>query len=110
MNHLPKRRRAGKLKRETCLIKRSAGRKLPGGEPPSALLRKFWFDTANGEPDSLLHAVHAYGADRILFGSDFPYWLGPSYDHAVHYLELAGLDERELRLIRSENARVLFDL
>ena len=70
-------------------------------------LRKFWYDTANGEPESLAHAVHAYGADRVLFGSDFPYWLGPSYDHAVCYLELAGLTERELQQIRGENARAV---
>jgi aminocarboxymuconate-semialdehyde decarboxylase len=89
-------------------IDKSAARRLPGGDPPSLQLRKFWYDTANGEPESLLHAVHAYGADRVLFGSDFPYWLGPSYDHAVHYLEIAGLDEAELRMIRSENARALF--
>lgn len=89
-------------------IDKGAAGRAGGGEPPSVQLRKFWYDSANGEPDSLAHAVHAYGADRVLFGSDFPYWRGPSYDHAVKYLELAGLDERELRLIRSENARALF--
>lgn len=89
-------------------IDRSAGNKMPGGDPPSVQYRKFWYDSANGEPESLLHAVHAYGADHVLFGSDFPYWTGPSYERAVHYLELAGLSERELQAIRSENARALF--
>jgi predicted TIM-barrel fold metal-dependent hydrolase len=89
-------------------IDKSAGKRLPGGDPPSAQLRKFWYDTANGEPESLSHAVHAYGADRVLFGSDYPYWLGPSYDHACRYLELAGLDASEVQAIKTGNARALF--
>ena len=84
-----------------------AGPRRPAGEKPSTLLRKFWYDTANGEPASLRHAVDVYGADRILFGSDYPYWADESYDHAVHYLELAGLGEPELAAIRNGNARAL---
>jgi 6-methylsalicylate decarboxylase len=79
----------------------------PGAEKASVALRKFWYDTANGEPASLRHAVDVYGAGRILFGSDYPYWADESYDHAVRYLELAGLGESELAAIRSGNARAL---
>ena len=80
----------------------------PGQDKPSTQWRKFWYDTANGEPAALRQAVDVYGADRILFGSDYPYWTDESYAHAVHYLELAGLGAPELAAIRSGNARALF--
>jgi predicted TIM-barrel fold metal-dependent hydrolase len=88
-------------------LDKTGPRRKAGDEKPSTHLRKFWYDTANGEPDSLRHAVSVYGADRVLFGSDYPYWTDESYDDAVHYLELAGLDEHDLAAIRSENARAL---
>lgn len=80
------------------------------GVPPSTHLRKFWYDTANGEPAALRHAIEVYGADRILFGSDYPYWSGAAYEHAVNFLETAGLDEPGLAGVRSENARALLRL
>ncbi len=90
------------------LDKGAEGRLAPGEDLPSVRLRKFWYDTANGEPDALAHAVKVYGAERIVFGSDYPYWTGESYDHAVHYLELAGLADHEIAAIRHGNARKLF--
>jgi len=89
-------------------IDRGGERRVPATDPPSVQLRKFWYDSANGEPDSLRHAVKAFGADRILFGSDYPYWTNASYDHAVHYLELAGLETHDVTAIQHENARALF--
>jgi predicted TIM-barrel fold metal-dependent hydrolase len=85
-------------------------RRTPGAEPPSVQLRKFWYDTANGEPDALAHAVKVYGVDRILFGSDYPYWTGESYDHAARYMEMAGLGEHDVSAIRSGNASTLLGL
>jgi predicted TIM-barrel fold metal-dependent hydrolase len=85
-------------------------RRMPGGDPASVQLRKLWYDTANGEPDALAHAVNVYGADRILFGSDYPYWTGDAYLHAVHYLEQIGLSEYDIAAIRNGNARRLFEV
>jgi aminocarboxymuconate-semialdehyde decarboxylase len=76
-------------------------------EPPSAQMRKFYYDTVSGEPEALAHAVHAYGVDRILWGSDYPYWRGDSYRHAIDYLALSGLPEADLERIRYENAAEL---
>lgn len=51
--------------------------------------------------------VDAFGADHILFGSDSP-WGGQK--EALAALNSSGLDERELRLIRGENAARLLEL
>jgi len=89
-------------------LDRGADRKMPGEEPPSEQMRRFWYDSANGEPDALLHAVRAYGVARIVWGSDYPYWTGDSYARAVEYLDLTGLPAGDLAAIRYENARGLF--
>lgn len=88
-------------------LDRGADRKFPGDDPPSVQMRKFWYDTANGEPEALTHAVHAYGIDRILWGSDYPYWREESYQRAVDYLALTGLPEHDLDAIRYGNAAQL---
>ena len=88
-------------------LDRGADRKFPGEDPPSVQMRKFWYDTANGEPDALRHAVHAYGVERIVWGSDYPYWTGDSYRRAVEYLDLTGLPAADLAAIRYDNARDL---
>lgn len=83
-------------------------RRAADAEPPTVLLRKLWYDSANGEPGALALAAKVFGADRILFGSDYPYWMDDSYDHAVRYLESAGLTDAEVAAIQSGNARRLF--
>jgi predicted TIM-barrel fold metal-dependent hydrolase len=85
----------------------SAAVTMRGQEPPSQQMRKFWWDTANGEPDALLNTVHVCGADKVVFGSDYPFWNGPAYQHTVDYLELAGLSEVDLAAIRYDNAHAL---
>jgi len=91
-------------------LDRGAERKFPNDDPPSVQMRRFWYDTANGEPESLTHAVHAFGIDRVLWGSDYPYWREDSYRRAVDYLALTGLPESELDAIRYENAAGLIGL
>lgn len=89
-------------------LDRGGIRSVAGEELPSVQMRKFWYDTANGEPRSLAHAADAFGIDRLLFGSDYPYWTDESYGHAVGYLEMAGLPEHDVTAIQSGNARKLF--
>ncbi|HUY14012.1 MAG TPA: amidohydrolase family protein [Terriglobia bacterium] len=43
-------------------------------EKPSVLARSFWYDTVNGHRAALSDACECYGADRILMGTDYPYW------------------------------------
>jgi aminocarboxymuconate-semialdehyde decarboxylase len=89
-------------------LDRGAERRFPPDAPPSAQMRRFWYDTANGEPDALRHAALAYGVDRLVWGSDYPYWTGDSYRRAVEYVALAGFTDVELAGIRRENAGPLF--
>ncbi|HEV8020333.1 MAG TPA: amidohydrolase family protein [Candidatus Lustribacter sp.] len=89
-------------------LDKTAARRGVVTEPPTVLLRKLWYDSANGEPDALALAAKVFGADRILFGSDYPYWMDDSYDHAVRYLEQAGLSADDVAAIQSGNARKLF--
>jgi predicted TIM-barrel fold metal-dependent hydrolase len=80
----------------------------PDGEKPSAQMRKFWYDSSNGEPESLKQAVTAFGIGHILLGTDYPYWIGTDYDQSVNYLSFAGLKEDAVSAIRYGNARDLF--
>jgi aminocarboxymuconate-semialdehyde decarboxylase len=62
---------AGRVDRE--YIQPWAGN-LPLPEPPSAYLRRFYIDTVSDNPDALRYALDFYGTERVLFGSDHPWW------------------------------------
>jgi aminocarboxymuconate-semialdehyde decarboxylase len=68
--------------------------KGPGTPPerlPSALARSLYSDSLTYDAESLLLAVHRYGADHVLLGTDYPFaareapagavlaWVGPSF-------------------------------
>jgi predicted TIM-barrel fold metal-dependent hydrolase len=57
------------------------------------------------EPAQALRLIRGYGAERVLFGVDFPMW-----DHAdeLHALERLGLTETELDLLLHKNAATVF--
>ncbi|PZG31356.1 amidohydrolase [Spongiactinospora gelatinilytica] len=55
------------------------GRARPGGErgrPPSAALRRLYYDSLTHSPGSLSFLAGFAGADRVLLGSDFPFPTG----------------------------------
>ena len=59
-------------------------------------------------PDrEVVDLIHTYGADRVLFGTDYPMW--SPVDELTHFLRLP-LTEEEQQLILHENAERLFDL
>ena len=90
-------------------VSRNPERAFPGEAAPSEQMRKFWYDSANGEPAALRASVECYGVDRIVFGTDYPYWTpGTGYEEAVSYVEQAGLSEQDVAAIRYENAKQLF--
>jgi aminocarboxymuconate-semialdehyde decarboxylase len=41
---------------------------------PSEYLRTFWTHTVSDNPGALRLALEFYGEDKLLFGSDYPWW------------------------------------
>ncbi|WP_040525326.1 amidohydrolase family protein [Gordonia effusa] len=57
-------------------------------EAPKDAARRIWFDTVGHDHAPALHAaVSTLGADRLLFGSDFPYQGGARYVRSATYIE-----------------------
>jgi predicted TIM-barrel fold metal-dependent hydrolase len=84
---------------------------LPGSpEKPSALARYFWYDTVNAHPPALRCAVETLGADRLLLGTDFPYWRDEAYELAVRYIAESELAAGDVEAIQGGNAAQLLDL
>ena len=44
--------------------------------PPSAYLKKFYYDTVNFDVRNMQLAIDFAGADHILAGSDYPHMIG----------------------------------
>ncbi len=77
---------------------------------PWAELRKFWFDTANFHVPALLCMDQTFSSDRLLLGSDFPYFQDEKYTRAVSYVQKSGLSPDKVRAILSGNAAKLLGL
>lgn len=76
-------------------------------EKPSVLARSFWYDTVNAHPPSLRCAVETLGTDRLLLGTDFPYWRDDAYELAVLYIAESGLRAADVAAIQGGNAAAL---
>jgi aminocarboxymuconate-semialdehyde decarboxylase len=78
-------------------------------QPPSAYLRRLYFDNITFEPRALRYLVDLVGADHLLIGSDYPFDMGP----ANPVSEVTGntlLTADEQRQIAGATAAVLFGL
>lgn len=86
------------------------GLSVPLDEPPSASLRRLYYDCCcHGSVSALRTAVAEIGADRILLGTDYPMLtLHETYAETVGIVERAALSERDTMLILNRNARDLF--
>ncbi len=51
--------------------------------------------------------IRRYGADRVLFGTDYPMW---SYDDEIDYFLSLGLDENEIMSILNINAKKVYGI
>jgi aminocarboxymuconate-semialdehyde decarboxylase len=77
---------------------------------PSEDLKRLWYDTVNENIASLRCAREAFGADRLLFGTDFPHLHGERFDRCVSYIQQSGLPPDEKSAILDRNAQVLLGL
>ena len=71
-------------------------------EPPSAYLRRMWFDALVYTPGALRHLVEAVGADRVVLGTDHPFDMG--VDDPVARLDAAGLTPADRAAVAGGNA------
>jgi aminocarboxymuconate-semialdehyde decarboxylase len=72
--------------------------------PPSEYLSRFWTDSVSETPSSLERALDFYGSDRVLFGSDFPWWTA---DMGIELIRNT-VDEKTATKILETNAQALF--
>ncbi|GAA1026649.1 MULTISPECIES: amidohydrolase family protein [Amycolatopsis] len=79
--------------------------------PPSVMARSLYYDTVGwGSQAALRCACEAFGADRLLPGSDFPILLSvESYRRTFEYIKESPLAAEEIEAILRCNARALFD-
>jgi predicted TIM-barrel fold metal-dependent hydrolase len=75
---------------------------------PSELVKTFWYDSVNSHPAALRCSVDTFGADKIVFGTDYPFWNGAAHQNACDYIEHAGLSGDVVAAIADGNARTLF--
>jgi predicted TIM-barrel fold metal-dependent hydrolase len=75
--------------------------------PPSEHLRLLYTDGVCAWPPALRLAVEFLGADRVMFGSDYPYWDPADSSEA---LRAAGFTEADAQAIRCGTADSLFSI
>jgi aminocarboxymuconate-semialdehyde decarboxylase len=77
-----------------------------GAGQPSGYLRRFHYDTLVQMPRALAFLVDLVGSDRVLLGSDHPFWMGDP--EPVKVVRDAGLSGDAERAILGANAARLF--
>src|SRR5262245_13870076 len=79
-----------------------------GAGLPSGYLRRFHYDTLVQSAPALAYLVGTVGEDRVVLGSDHPFWMGDPEPRAV--VRDAGLTAEAQAAIRGANATRLFRL
>lgn len=81
-----------------------AAKELPG-------YNNFYVDCSSSfyalSPEKSLELIRLYGADRVLFGTDYPMWIPKD---ELRFFNSLGLTEKEKELILYRNAQKLFGL
>jgi aminocarboxymuconate-semialdehyde decarboxylase len=90
-------------------LDRPVRKSLPDEAPLEEVARKFWYDSVNGYPHALQCACAAYGADRIVLGSDYPFFRDDAYQWQVEYILKSGLSDADTEAIFSGNINRLFN-
>lgn len=72
-------------------------------KPPSHYLRQLYYDTMVASPASLRMLIDLVGADRVMFGTDFPYEIGDA-EGAITLPTLAQVPSAQREKILGQNA------
>lgn len=75
------------------------------GEPPSATFTRFYYDTCSFYAPVLEMARSLFGAERLMFGTDFPF-----VDRGHEYIDALDWPEDELGKVRGAAASDLFGI
>lgn len=75
-------------------------------QAPSTYLRRFTFDTLTHSPDALQYLIDLVGADRVAYGTDFPYDMGGGT--AEQHLAGVELSEDDRQLVVAGTAERLY--
>ncbi len=86
---------------------------LPITKPPSHYWKTMYHDTAAVDANGFACGYNVFGADHVVFGTDYPY--GPNKgEHFVEsrrtLVDKATIDEAARKKIYEENARKLLGL
>jgi predicted TIM-barrel fold metal-dependent hydrolase len=73
-------------------------------------LRSMYFDTVSGSCQALSCTCHAFGTERLLFGTDYPYCTEHDFELHLTYLDDCGLDQGALDYVRGDRAAELLGL
>lgn len=77
-------------------------------EEPKTYARRLYYDTCVFDPGVVRFLIQSFGAERLMIGTDYPFGI---YERdPVGLLQRAGLSEREIALLTSENARRFLQL
>ncbi|HEY7046828.1 MAG TPA: amidohydrolase family protein [Jatrophihabitantaceae bacterium] len=85
--------------------KNSGAAKLP--KPPTEYLHRMYTDTVSPHTAGVRFAVEFYGADKVMYGSDYPCW---DPDAALRIIDELDLDDDSLDKICYANAYRLYGL
>ena len=77
---------------------------------PSLQAKYFWYDTVNGNPAALRCACDTFGTEKLLLGTDFPYWTGSALQEEVDYVKQPAIAASVENAIYNGNARRLLGL
>lgn len=77
---------------------------------PNVQAKSFWYDTVNAHPSALRCARETVGAERLLMGTDYPFWIGEAFALAVDYIRKSELPSAEVDAILGGTAKGLLGL
>lgn len=77
---------------------------------PSTQAKSFWYDTVNAHPWALRCTRETVGTERLLLGTDYPFWVDDAFILAVDYVRQAELPAQDVDLILGGNAARLLGL
>jgi aminocarboxymuconate-semialdehyde decarboxylase len=72
---------------------------------PSEYLKRIWYDCITYRPEALKFLIAIVGADRVLFGTDYPHQV---HDMKGSMVNTAALPAEQCHAIREANARRIF--